>query len=184
LQEESLNIRRELGDKFYIANSLNNIGFIAIDQGELAEARSRLEEALAIQREIGDKWAIANTLNNLGDAVRDQGDYITGYKCYEESVLLNKELGDQRALAYVLEGLAGLVSMRGAQPERALGIVAGAAAIRKSIGAPLSVAEQTKLDQLLAPARKALPDSAAAEAWNVGLLATPEQAVSLALSAK
>jgi predicted ATPase/class 3 adenylate cyclase len=184
LQEESLNIRRELGDKFYIANSLNNIGYIAIDQGELAEARSRLEEALAIQREIGDKWAIANTLNNLGDAVRDQGDYITGYNCYEESVLLNKELGDQRALAYVLEGLGGLVSMRGDQPERALGIVAGAAAIRKSIGAPLSAAEQAKLDQLLAPARKALPDAVAAEAWNAGLASTPEQAVSLALSAK
>ncbi|HEU0292129.1 MAG TPA: tetratricopeptide repeat protein [Anaerolineales bacterium] len=184
LQEESLNIRRELGNKWYIANSLNNIGFIALDQGELSEARSRLEEALALQREIGDKWATANSLNNLGNAVRDQGDYQTSYKFYEESLLLNKELGDQRALAYVLEDIGGLISMRGDQPERALRIVAGAAAIRKSIGAPLSSAEQTKLDRLLAPARQALAEDIAAEAWNAGLSSTLEQAVTLALSSK
>jgi adenylate cyclase len=184
LQEESLRIRRELGDKFFIANSLNNIGFIAIDQGALSEARTLLEEALAIEREIGAKWAIANTLNNLGNAVRNQGDYLTGYKFYEESLLLNKELEDQRALAYVLEDLGGLIALRGDQPERALAIVAGAAAIRQSIGAPLSSVEQSNLDQMLAPARAALSESAAIEAWNLGQSSTVEQAVTLALSAK
>ena len=184
LQEESLNIRRELGDKWFIANSLNNIGFIAIDQGELTEARSRLEEALAIQREIGDKWAIANSLNNLANAVRNQGDYVTSHEYYEESLLLNKDLGDQRALAYVLEDLGGLISLRGEQPEKALKIIAGAAAIRQSIGAPLSSAEQSKLDEMLVPARQALAESAAIEAWNTGLSSTLEQTVTIALSSK
>ena len=184
LQEESLNIRREVGNKLYIANSLNNIGFIALDQGELFEARSRLEEALTLQREMGDKWAIANTLNNLANALRDQGDYRTSYQYYEESLLLNKELGDQRAVAYVLEDLGGMLSLRGDQPKNVLQIVAGAAAIRKSIGAPLSSDEQTKLDQRLAPARQALTEVDAAEAWNVGLSSTPEQAIALALSSK
>lgn len=183
LQEESLNIRREVGNKWYIANSLSNFGFIAIDQGELTEARSRLEEALALLREIGDKWAIANTLNNLAIALCDQGDYLTSYKYYEESLLLNKEMGDQRALAYVFEGIGGLISLRGDQPQHALKIVAGAAAIRQSIGAPLSSAEQSKLDEMLVPARQALSESAAIEAWNAGLSSTLEQTIALALSA-
>jgi adenylate cyclase len=184
LQEESLSIRREVGNKWYIANSLSNLGLIILGQGEVSEARSRLEEAIALLRETGDKWAIANTLNNLALALSDQGDYVTSYKYYEESLLLNKELGDQRALAYVLEGIGVLISQRGDLPKNALQIVAGAAAIRQSIGAPLSSAEQTKLDQMLAPARQSLTEDGAAEAWNVGLASTPEQAITLALSSK
>jgi len=181
LQEESLNIRREIGNKWAIAISLNNIGYIALDQGELSEARSRLEEAVAIQREIGDKWAIANALNNLGNAVRDLGDYPTSYKYYKESLRLNQELGDQQALAYVLEDLGGMLALQGDYPERALKLVASAATIRKSIGAPLSSTEQTKLDHMLTSAHKALPDTEATAAWNEGQSMDLDEVVQQAL---
>jgi tetratricopeptide (TPR) repeat protein len=184
LQEESLNIRREIGNKSAIALSLNNIGFIAIDQGELTEARDRLEEAVAIQRQIGYKWAMANALNNLGNAVRDLGDYSTSYKYYEESLILNRDLGDKLALAYVLEDMGGMIALRGGQPEVALTLVAGGAVIRKSIGAPLSLSEQIKLDRMLASARGALSNSAATAAWIDGQALTLEQVIELALKLK
>jgi class 3 adenylate cyclase/tetratricopeptide (TPR) repeat protein len=181
LQQESLNIRREIGNKSAIALSLNNIGFIAIDQGELTEARDRLEEAVAIQRQIGYKWAMANALNNLGNAVRDLGDYSTSHKYYEESLVINRDLGDKLALAYVLEDLGGMLALKGDSPEVALKLAAGGATIRESIGAPLSSAEQTKLDRMLASAREVLPNDEAAEAWNHGRALTLEQVIELAL---
>jgi class 3 adenylate cyclase/tetratricopeptide (TPR) repeat protein len=180
-QEESLAIRRALENKWAVANSLGNLGYIALDQNALPEARARLEEAVAIQREIGDKWALANALNNLGNVVRNQGKYSASSKLYEESLLLNRELGDRWALAYVIEDTGGMIALRGGQPERALRLAGGAATIREAIGAPLSPVEQTKLDNLLDPARQALGASAATAAWESGRSLTLDQVIELAL---
>ncbi len=78
LHEESLAIKRELGDKQGIASSLNNLGNVADDQGDYANARSLHEESLAIKRELGDKRGIASSLNNL---VHNQGSYSGMDKC-------------------------------------------------------------------------------------------------------
>src|SRR5579871_6424352 len=58
LYEESLAIRRELGDKNGIADSLSNLGEMAKEQGDYAAARALYEESLAIRRELGDKYGI------------------------------------------------------------------------------------------------------------------------------
>jgi hypothetical protein len=59
-------------------------------------------------------------------------------------------------LAYLLEDIAGLAAGMGQDPtaaRRALQLVAAAAQLRSEIGAPLSTAEQAKLDHLIEPAR-------------------------------
>src|SRR5438045_2261738 len=53
LYEQSLAIRRELGDKGDIAGSLNNLGIVAYAQGDYASARPLYGESLAIRRELG-----------------------------------------------------------------------------------------------------------------------------------
>src|SRR5262249_18209393 len=55
LYEESLEIKRELGDRQGIAGSLHNLGLIAKFQGDYDSARSLFEEALAINRETGNR---------------------------------------------------------------------------------------------------------------------------------
>ena len=57
--QESLAIRRELGDRQGISGSLNNLGKIAYDQGDFPAARALLEESLAIKRELGEQRGIA-----------------------------------------------------------------------------------------------------------------------------
>jgi tetratricopeptide (TPR) repeat protein len=138
-----------------VAVSLNNLGNLVLDAGEYDQARTLLEEAVAIRREVGDRWATANSLNNLGNVVRTQGDYEQARALYHESLIINREMGDKWALAYLLEDIGGLAALQG-QADRALRLTGAAAALRETIGAPLSAVDSAQLDRLLAPARLAI----------------------------
>ena len=64
--EESLGIRRELGDQALTANTLNNLGILSTRQAEFDDARAFYEESLANFREVGDRHGMATTLLNQG----------------------------------------------------------------------------------------------------------------------
>jgi predicted ATPase len=168
LHEEALSIRREVKDKFAIANSLNNLGYVlAMNRDTYMEARERLEEALSLQRQIGDQFAIANSLNNLGNVVRDLADFEKAWGLYRESLTINHRLGDTRALAYLVEDIGGLLALSGNFGE-AFRLIGFASKLRDEIGAPLSPAEQNKLEQVLAPARDALDEETQRAAERAG----------------
>jgi tetratricopeptide (TPR) repeat protein len=162
------------------AASLNNLGNVANDQGDYAQARQHLEEAVDIQREIGDKWYLANALSNLGNVTREEGNYDAATALYAESLITNRELGDKWALAYLLEDISSLAAAKG-QPERALILTAAAATIREEIGAPLSPAEQGRLDRALGPACQVLSEMEQAAAHVAGSAMPLEQAIADAL---
>lgn len=180
IQEEALAIRRELGDRRAIAVSLNNLGNVALDQGDYAEARSRLEEAVALQREVGDRAYIANALNNLGNVARAQGDYTAAYSLYCESLDIVHELEIKWDLAYLLEDIGCLASLQ-EEPQRALRLVGAAAALRETIGQPLSPVEQAKLERMLEPARQRLGKAGQASAQAEGKAMSLEEAIAYAL---
>ncbi|MFT3895750.1 MAG: hypothetical protein QM730_29375 [Anaerolineales bacterium] len=56
---ESLMIRRQLGDKAGLALSLNTLADVVLDEGKFSDARPLLDESLEINRELGDQTAIA-----------------------------------------------------------------------------------------------------------------------------
>jgi tetratricopeptide (TPR) repeat protein len=51
--DRSLAIREELGDKYGMGYSLNNIGNVYYDKGDYKKAEEHLEKSLAMQKEIG-----------------------------------------------------------------------------------------------------------------------------------
>ncbi len=108
LFEESLALKRELGDKQGMAASLNNLGGMAKQQGDNASARTLFEESLALRREGGDKGGIAVSLGNLGLVASDQGDLASGRALYEESLAIAREVGDKRLMGVVLVNRARL----------------------------------------------------------------------------
>jgi Tfp pilus assembly protein PilF len=65
LQKEWLAIKREIGDRKGEADSLHNLGLIAITRGDRDEARRLYQESLAIKREIGDRQGEAVSLHSL-----------------------------------------------------------------------------------------------------------------------
>ena len=109
LNEESLAIRRALGDTPGVATLLNNLGIIARFQRDLVGARQMNEESLALFREMGDRWAVGQLLNNQACVASDQGDYAEARKLLQESLLIRRQLGDRAGLALSLNTLADVV---------------------------------------------------------------------------
>lgn len=105
LQEESLDIRRRLGDLKTVASTLNNLGLVAYMEQDYAASRALYEESLDIRRKLGDKLGITNSLNNLGILADEQGDYAWARALYEESLDIRRELGDKFGVAASLNNL-------------------------------------------------------------------------------
>jgi predicted ATPase len=105
LYEQSLALRRNVGDKRGIAASLNNLGTVAQSQQDRATAQRFYEEALALFRELGDQLYLARLLNNLGVMAQEAGDYEPAYTYHEESLALRRALGDQLGIAMSLANL-------------------------------------------------------------------------------
>jgi predicted ATPase/serine/threonine protein kinase len=167
LYAEGLSIFRELGDRTGVAWSTNYQGDVARDQGDSAAARTLYEQGLVIFRELDDRWGIAGTLADLGSLAREQGDYPRAHSMYRESIKLFQELDHKRGIARLLECFACAAAVQ-LEAKRSLRLAAAAAALRQNIGAPLTPAEQTKLEASLRPARQALPDTVGAAAWLEG----------------
>jgi tetratricopeptide (TPR) repeat protein len=181
LHEESRMIFEELGDSTCMAWSLNYQGDVAQEQGEIPVARDLYEQSLSIFRKLGDKWGVAGCLVDLGTLARDQGDEKKSRLHYAESMKLFQELGQKRGMARLLDCLACSAALQ-SQPERALRLAGSAAAMRRVLGAPLPVAEQTRLEKTLDLARQSISPAKAAAAWMDGWTMATDNAIQEALS--
>lgn len=176
LYEESLSIFRELHDRTGVAWALNHQGDVARDQGDSASARSLYEQSLADFRELGDHWGVAGSLADLGNLACEQHDYRTADSLYRESLGLFQVLEHKRGIARLLESFA-CSSAAQSEPERGLRLAGAAAALRQSIGAPLTADEQSKLECGLEPARRGLTTTADRTAWLEGWVTPVERAI-------
>jgi len=111
--EESLALRRELGDTRGVGASLYNLGNLARDQGDLARAAALLEESLTLYRGLGDTWLIAGALHGLGEVARYQGDLERAATLLQESLVLRRTLGNRQAIAISLDALSNVALARG-----------------------------------------------------------------------
>jgi tetratricopeptide (TPR) repeat protein len=116
LYGQSLELKRELGDRSAIAATLNNLGVVARYQGDVDAALALGGEALALYRDLGDRWAIAASLNNVGfaNALRDP---TAARGSFEESLALRRELGDKWGVANALENLGHIALQEGAHDQ-------------------------------------------------------------------
>jgi predicted ATPase/predicted Ser/Thr protein kinase len=176
LYEECLAIFRGLGDRTGVAWSLNYQGDVARDQGDSAAAQALYEQGLVIFRELGDRWGIAGTLADLGSLAREQRNYPRSYSLYRESIKIFQELEHKRGIARLLECFACSAAAQ-LQAERSLRLAGAAAALRQNIGAPLTPAEQAKLEASLHLARQALSNTVGVAAWLEGWTLPVEKVV-------
>ena len=114
--EQSLTMRRELGDRRGVGAVLNNQGLLAYEQGDYATARVLHEESIAIDRELGDRWGVAVSLIHLGGLAMMQGDYSSARAMNEESLAIFRELGDRGHIANALRNLGSLCNQQGQLP--------------------------------------------------------------------
>jgi tetratricopeptide (TPR) repeat protein len=148
--EESLALRRQLGDQAGIAEVLVSFGAELSYRGDPARATERLEEGLALYRELGDQRGIAEALEHLGDVARERGDYARAMAMYEEVLVLRREVGDLRGIGGSLFNLGVMASYVQHDYPRAIAWYEEALSIYRSLGER----------QLIAPALNNLADIA------------------------
>jgi predicted ATPase/DNA-binding winged helix-turn-helix (wHTH) protein len=178
--EEAGRIFKELGDHSGAAWSLNQLGDIAREEGEVDAARELYQRALSAFREADDRWGIARSLTDLAQIACDERDPVTAHTAYREALALFVNLGHKRGIARALEGFACSALGQG-DPARALAIAAAAAHLRQRIGAPLMLAEKSKLDDKLLPAWKSLDEPESRAAYARGWAMSLDHAIKYAL---
>jgi predicted ATPase/DNA-binding NarL/FixJ family response regulator len=107
LFEESLAIRRTLGEPAGLVGPLSGLGYAAMRQGDDVTAQACFEEAVNIQRQLGDQVGVAESLNSLANLVHARGDLVAARALYEQSWAFNHEIGYR---ADVVEHNLGVVA--------------------------------------------------------------------------
>ena len=163
VNERALAIRTEIGDRWAIGVSQNNLGMIALHEGVFGEASNRFEESIRLNQEVGDAWMVAIGHNNLGTAARGLGDHASAREHYAASLRAYRDYDDRWALAFLLEDVGVLAAQTG-QGERAFELLGAAESLRAEIGSPRGTALEAELAAHLEPARAEIGDDAAAVA--------------------
>ena len=179
LASASVSVMRRIDQQWGVARALLGLGDLARLRGHPGEAHSRYVEALAILQEVGARPEIARCLAGLGRVAMDLGAIEQARRHLTRSLELSQATGSHIGMARGLEAFATLASREG-QPELAVQLIAGAAALREAAGLrPLSGA---RTEAYLGSARS-LGGAVVAGLWARGLALTSEEAVALALGA-
>ena len=138
--EESLKIKRQLGDKRGVAVSLNERAQAQTMLGDPAAAVASYNEALQIRRDIGDKRGVGDTLMDLGTLYSDRGQIDEALKLYKESLQIQRDLGDDLNRGKCLHNIGEAYLAKG-QYEDALTYFQQALQIRETLKIPDDTAD-------------------------------------------
>jgi predicted ATPase/serine/threonine protein kinase len=180
LFDECLTMFRKAGDGAGVAWTLNYQGDVAREKSDFAAAHSFCEQSLAAFRQLRDGWGIASALSDLASLCSDQGNNAEARRLYGESIKMFQELGHKRGIARVLECLAASAAAQ-SNAEQSLHLAGAAAALRQRLGAPLTPAEQPRLEKALDFSRRTLGNAAGLTAWMEGWAMPVDEAVQEAL---
>ena len=142
-----------------------------------AAAQGLYEQGLAIFRETRRPLGHcrhAGRFGKLGDG--NSAMFPQRIRCTGKASRIFQALEHKRGIARLLECFACLAAVQ-LEAERSLRLAGAAAALRQNIGAPLTPAEQAKLEAILDPARQALTNTASATAWLEGWAMPVERAI-------
>ncbi len=138
--EESLAIKRGLGQKPGIAVTLGNIARVQSSLGKPEEAYKSYQGAVKLQREIGDKKGLGVTLINLGELYTERSQYGEALKSYKESLQIQRDVGNENNQALCLNNIGNVYLAKG-QSSDALTYYERALELRKKANIPSQVGE-------------------------------------------
>jgi tetratricopeptide (TPR) repeat protein len=113
LYQQSLVLKRALGEPAATAATLGNLGNLLRLLGDLDGAERHLEEALALYRSVDDGARVANTLNNLGAVAEVRGDGAAAEARYREGLEAARAAGEELVAALAMGNLGAAALARG-----------------------------------------------------------------------
>jgi len=111
--EQSLEIKRKLGQKKGIADSLNMIASAYDGLGKSDLALKNYNEALATYKEIGDRQDVGNVEINLGQFYHDRGKYDDALKLFKASLQIQRDLGNENYQGTCLNNIGNAYLFKG-----------------------------------------------------------------------
>lgn len=105
LLAKSIQLRRQSGNHWALASSLNNLAMLEQRAGDLDGAALHYRESLTLYRRLGDRVHQATVLSNLGVIADARGDYAAARSAYEEGLVLARDSGNLRDIATLLYNL-------------------------------------------------------------------------------
>jgi tetratricopeptide (TPR) repeat protein len=117
--ETSLVIKETLkGEERGKAVVLGQLGTLALQQGNLTEARQRYTAALTAFRNLGEPRMEAVAWHQLGRVAEETRDWEEAERCYKESLAIKERIGDKALAATTCNQLA-IVAVNAGRPEEA-----------------------------------------------------------------
>ena len=101
LLEESQKLFQDLGDEYYAAHVLDDLGWSYRLDGRQDEAIDLIQQSLDLRRAIGDRIGTANALRNMGGSFGGFASKIpASEQNWSEAKALSYELGDRLGVAW------------------------------------------------------------------------------------
>jgi tetratricopeptide (TPR) repeat protein len=91
----ALRLYRDAGLTVWQARSLDAVGWLHAQLGDLERALGYSEQALRLHREVGDRHGEAETWDSLGFAQHRLGHHAEAVGCYRRAIQLYSDLGDR-----------------------------------------------------------------------------------------
>jgi tetratricopeptide (TPR) repeat protein len=173
--EQSLALKRAVGDKIGIAMSLNSLGIVAYAQGNYTKARTLQEESLALSRELNNKSNMAYVLLGLGLVDLAENNSLAREHILQ-SLRLRQEMGEQVQQTSSLIGVAGLAWQEG-DAQFAVGVLGAADSTLKRLKAVMEPEVLHYYTQMLSAVREQLGAEAFNVAWSQGAQMSLDQVV-------
>jgi predicted ATPase len=122
LSQQSMALRRQLGETEGEPHMLLNAARQARAAGQYQRALALFEEALARQRAVGDRGSasaggLGQSLYDLALVRREQGDFARAAALLQEGIELHRAIGEREGIAVGLLGLGDLARDQGDAPQ-------------------------------------------------------------------
>jgi len=113
LLKRSLEIRKRLGNKYHIGQSLNRLGIVYLRKGMLDEALAYYNRSLEIAKLYDNKDFQAIVFMNLGTVYDGQGKLNKSLENYIKGLNLSREVDNKNMISASLYNISGIYRQRG-----------------------------------------------------------------------
>jgi predicted ATPase/DNA-binding SARP family transcriptional activator/DNA-binding CsgD family transcriptional regulator len=183
LLDASLALARKAEDTHRVLQTLCNLGYVALLQGDYERVRALSEEARTLARDLGGEGTemIPETLINSGLAALQQGHHKQADASFKEALAVSQEAGIKSSSINAMEGMASLAAALG-EATRAARLWGAAEMARQVTAIALPPPERTLHEPYLASARFRLEETRWEEALVEGRAMALEEVAEYALS--
>jgi predicted ATPase/class 3 adenylate cyclase len=160
---------------------VDNLGALALQQGDLAAARHYFEESLAIWRRIDHPWGVSRGLSALASLALRDGDAPQALRLYADCLERDYTLHNTFSIAGDLQGIGKALLARG-NAEDAARLLGAADRLYGDMEFIMWATERASVEAERDRLRGMLGEERFAEAWDAGHALERDQAVAQALA--